>query len=90
MVARARKAQEQYYRHFDQEQVDIVIKAATKVIYDNAEELALLAVEETNMGVYEHKVAKNRNKSKGVYFNLRGKKDSLMYLDSVKGKYLSS
>lgn len=74
MVARARKAQEQYYRHFDQEQVDIVIKAATKVIYDNAEELALLAVEETNMGVYEHKVAKNRNKSKGVYFNLRGKK----------------
>lgn len=74
MVVRARKAQERYYRHFDQDQVDVVIKAATKVIYDNAEELALLAVEETNMGVYEHKVAKNRNKSKGVYLNLRGKK----------------
>ena len=33
-----------------------------------------MAVDETGMGVYEHKVAKNRNKSKGVWYNLRGKK----------------
>lgn len=26
------------------------------------------------MGVYEDKVAKNRNKSKGVWYNLKGKK----------------
>ncbi len=74
MVARARKAQDVYEHHFDQEQVDAVIKKAAKVIYDHAEELARLAVDETGMGVYEHKVVKNRNKSKGVYHNLNGKK----------------
>ena len=73
MVVKARKAQEIYEHHFDQDQVDRVIREA-RVIYDHAEELARLAVDETGMGVYEHKVAKNRNKSKGVYYNLRGKK----------------
>ena len=74
MVVKARKAQEIYEHHFDQDQVDRVIREAARVIYDHAEELARLAVNETGMGVYEHKVAKNRNKSKGVYYNLRGKK----------------
>ena len=74
MVVKARKAQEIYEHHFDQDQVDRVIREAARVIYDHAEELARLAVDETGMGVYEHKVAKNRNKSKGVYYNLRGKK----------------
>ena len=36
--------------------------------------LAKMAVEETQMGVYEDKVAKCRNKSKGVWYNLKGKK----------------
>ena len=74
MVVKARKAQEIYEHHFDQDQVDRVIREAARVIYDHAEELARLAVNETGIGVYEHKVAKNRNKSKGVYYNLRGKK----------------
>ena len=74
MVVKARKAQEIYEHHFDQDQVERVIREAARVIYDHAEELARLAVDETGMGVYEHKVAKNRNKSKGVYYNLRGKK----------------
>lgn len=74
MVAAARQAQAKYERLFDQDQVDNVIRAAAHVIYDNAEELARIAVEETEMGVYADKVSKNRNKSKGVWYNLQGKK----------------
>ncbi len=74
MVANARKAQAIYEKHFDQEDVDAVVKLVTRTIFDNAEELAKAAVEETQMGVYEDKVAKNRNKSKGVWYDLKGKK----------------
>lgn len=73
MVALARKAQQEYQNHFNQEAVDRIIRDAAKVIYDNAEILAREAVDETEMGVYEHKVAKNRNKSKGVWYNLHDK-----------------
>ena len=74
MIAAARIAQAEYEQHFGQDQVDEIIRAAAHVIYDNAEMLAKITVEETEMGVYEDKVAKNRNKSKGVWYNLRGKK----------------
>lgn len=74
MVERARKAQVIYDERFDQERVDQVIKAAARTIFDHAEELARLTIDETQMGVYEDKVAKNRNKSKGVWYNLKGKK----------------
>jgi len=74
MIACAEKAQQEYEERFNQDAVDEVVKAATKVIYDNAEMLARLAVDETKMGVYEHKVAKNRNKAKGIWLNLQGEK----------------
>ena len=74
MVERARKAQVIYDERFDQERVDQVIKVAARTIFDHAEELARLTIDETQMGVYEDKVAKNRNKSKGVWYNLKGKK----------------
>lgn len=86
MVAKARKAQAIYETHFDQEDVDAVIKLAAKVIYDNAEELARLTIEETQMGVYKDKVAKNRNKSKGVWNNLKGKKSmGILSIDDLTG-----
>ena len=66
MVERARKAQVIYDERFDQERVDQVIKVAARTIFDHAEELARLTIDETQMGVYEDKVAKNRNKSKGL------------------------
>lgn len=74
MVAKARVAQAYYETHFGQEDVDNIIKLAARAIFDNAEELAKMAVEETEMGVYADKVAKNRNKAKGVWYNLKGKK----------------
>lgn len=73
MIAKARKAQAIYQDHFDQDDVDQTIRLAARAIFDNAEELARIAVDETEMGVYEDKVSKNRNKSKGVWNNLKGK-----------------
>lgn len=74
MISRAKRAQKEYQERFDQEAVDEVVKVAARIIYDNAETLARMAIDETKMGVYEHKVVKNRNKSKGVWLNLQGKK----------------
>lgn len=86
MIAKARKAQAFYEKHFDQEDVDAVIKLAAKAIFDNAEELAKLTIEETQMGVYEDKVAKNKNKSKGVWNNLKGKKSmGILNIDDLTG-----
>ncbi|MBR1785181.1 MAG: aldehyde dehydrogenase family protein [Bacteroidales bacterium] len=86
MIAKAREAQAIYAKTFDQERADMAVKATTRTIFDHAEELAKMAVEETEMGVYEHKVAKNRNKAKGVYFNLKGKKSmGILSIDDVTG-----
>lgn len=74
MLARARKAQAIFERDFDQQQVDAIVRAIGKTVYDNAEKLARMAVDETRMGVYEDKVAKNRGKAKGVWYDLKGKK----------------
>lgn len=86
MIARARAAQKEYQERFNQDTVDEVVKAATKVVYDRAELLAQMAIDETQMGVYEHKVAKNRNKAKGVWSNLQGKKSmGVMEIDDKTG-----
>ena len=86
MIEKARKAQSLYASHFDQDDVDAVVKLATRAIFDNAEMLAKMAVEETQMGVYEDKVMKNRNKSKGVYYDLKGKKSiGILSINDVTG-----
>ena len=74
MIAKAREAQLLYQARFDQQAADLVCRAAAKAIFDNAEILAREAVDETEMGVYEDKVAKCKGKSKGVWYNLRDKK----------------
>lgn len=74
MIVAARRAQQAYCQTFDQADVDEACKITAKLVFDNAEYLAKLAVEETGMGVYEDKVAKNRNKSKGVWYDLKDKK----------------
>jgi len=73
LMEKARIAQ-QTYEKFPQEKVDAIVRAIGKVVYDNAEELARDAVDETRMGVYEDKVAKNRGKSLTIWNNLKGKK----------------
>ncbi len=71
---KARIAQAEYEKSASQEQVDAAVKAIGKVVYDRAEELAKMAVEESGMGVYEDKVAKCKGKSKCIWNSLKGKK----------------
>lgn len=72
-ISRARKAQE-IFEKMTQEQVDEAVKIIGKVVYDNAKFLAEIAVEETGMGNVEDKTAKNKQKSKIIWNNLKGKK----------------
>lgn len=73
LVARARAAQEEF-ETYPQEKVDVACRAVCKAVYDNADMLARMAVDETRMGRYDSKVAKCRNKSKTVWLGMKGKK----------------
>lgn len=73
LIEKSKTAQKEYEK-LSQEEVDDIVKVIAKVVYDRAEELAQMAVEETQMGVYEDKVAKNRGKSKTIWHNLKDKK----------------
>ncbi|HML38210.1 MAG TPA: aldehyde dehydrogenase family protein [Bacillota bacterium] len=72
-IARARKAQREYER-FSQEQTDEVVMTIAKVVHDNAEYLAEIAVDETGMGNVPDKTAKNKAKARIIWNNLKGKK----------------
>ncbi|MDR1495838.1 MAG: aldehyde dehydrogenase family protein [Clostridiales Family XIII bacterium] len=71
-IERARAAQAESER-WTQEDADRAVEAIARAVYENAEELARLAVDETGMGVYEDKVAKNRNKARLILADLEGK-----------------
>lgn len=86
MVHRARLAQKEYQNKYDQAAVDKICRAATKVIFDNAESLARLCVDETQMGNYQDKVLKCRGKSKGLWYNLKDKKSiGVLSIDDKTG-----
>lgn len=74
VVAKARKAQAIFEKNFTQEQVDEIVQTVAQVVYDNAEMLSKLAVEETGMGTVEDKIAKCHGKSTGVWHDLKDKK----------------
>lgn len=74
LVKKSRIAQRKFEEKFNQEQTDQVVKEIGKVVFENAEVLAKIAVEETGMGVYEDKVLKNKNKARIIWNNLRDKK----------------
>ena len=73
LVARARAAQKEFEK-CNQEQVDAACRALAKAIFDNAEPLARMAVDETRMGVYEDKVKKNQGKARVIWNDMKGKK----------------
>jgi len=74
-VENARRAQAVFARDFtDQGVVDEIVKACAQTIFENAEALSRLAVEETGMGVLADKIAKCKSKSQGIWSDLKGKK----------------
>jgi len=73
LVARARVAQA-VFESFSQDQVDAIVKGIGKYVYDNAEMLARMAVDETGIGVYEDKILKNKGKARVIWNSLKDKK----------------
>src|SRR5262245_17188860 len=73
LVAKARVAQAAF-ETFSQEQVDAIVKGIGKYVYDNAETLARMAVDETGIGVYQDKILKNKGKARIIWNSLKDKK----------------
>ncbi len=73
LVSRARLAQADF-ESFDQEQVDAIVRDIGKYVYDNAEMLARMAVDETGIGNFEDKVLKKKGKARAIWNSLKGKK----------------
>ena len=73
LIKKAKKAQLEYEK-FGQEEVDRVVKALARVVFNNAEELAKMAVDETGMGIFEDKIKKNQSKARIIWHSLKGKK----------------
>jgi succinate-semialdehyde dehydrogenase len=73
LVNKARVAQAEF-ESFSQEKVDAIVKGIGKYVYDNAEMLAKMAVDETGIGRYEDKILKNKGKARIIWNNLRDKK----------------
>ena len=73
LVAKARVAQA-VFETFSQDQVDAIVRGIGKYMYDNAEMLARMAVDETGIGVYEDKILKNKGKARVIWNSLKDKK----------------
>lgn len=72
-IKNARKALSQI-KDYTQEQVDQLVYEGAKIIYENADPLAKMAVEETGLGKYEDKIGKNTDTPTVFYDYLKDKK----------------
>ena len=54
--------------------MDAIVRDFGKYVYDNAENIAEAAHNETGLGTYEDKVAKAKGKARVIWNNLKGKK----------------
>ncbi|WP_304507622.1 aldehyde dehydrogenase family protein [Anaerotignum sp.] len=59
---------------YTQEQVDHLVYESAKIIYENAEPLAKMAVDETRLGKYEDKICKNTDTAAVFWDYLKDKK----------------
>lgn len=85
LIDRARQAQA-VIEFWPQEKVDMMVAAVGWKTWQQAKEIAKLAVEETGMGVYEHKVVKHEKKTLGTLRDMLGVKTvGVIEEDTLKG-----
>jgi acetaldehyde dehydrogenase (acetylating) len=84
-VKKAKEAQ-RHYEEFSQEAVDRIVEAVAKAAFAKKDELAKMAVEETGMGVAEHKAIKNEVASLGVLESIRETKTVGVIRENKKEK----
>ncbi|HSM48967.1 MAG TPA: aldehyde dehydrogenase family protein, partial [Draconibacterium sp.] len=84
----ARKAKEAQleFKHYNQEQVDKIVKAMADAGFKASEKLAKMAHEETGFGVVEHKVIKNQFSTRDVYESIKDLKSVGVISVKNKGK----
>src|SRR5690625_3188389 len=70
-VIQKAKVAQAAYRHFTQEQVNKIVEHVATKAFQAADYLAEMAVEETKMGVREHKKIKNEVGSKAVFESIK-------------------
>jgi len=73
-LASISKEAQMEFKHFNQTQVDNVVKAMSDAGYQQAERLAKMAHEETGFGKWQDKVIKNQFGTKGVYDSIHNLK----------------
>ncbi|WP_209121679.1 acetaldehyde dehydrogenase (acetylating) [Alkalihalobacillus sp. BA299] len=82
-VKNAKDAQLKYLA-YSQEQVDHIVKCVAEAAFAKSLELAKMAVEETGMGIVEHKKIKNEVGSMAVYESIKDEKTvGIVYEDRV-------
>ncbi|MFJ7667124.1 aldehyde dehydrogenase family protein [Lysinibacillus sp. NPDC097195] len=59
------------YRQYSQQQVDTIVKAVADAAFKEAERLGKMAVQETGMGIPNHKKMKNEVASRDVYEDIK-------------------
>jgi len=85
LLTKARVAQEQI-EFWPQDRVDMIVAAAGWETYKRAEEIARLAIDETHLGLYEHKLVKHQKKTLGTLRDLQCVKTvGVIEEDSEKG-----
>ncbi|MBK7104209.1 MAG: aldehyde dehydrogenase family protein [Ignavibacteriae bacterium] len=70
LVAKAKAAQLEF-KHFNQTQVDKIVKAMADAGFDASERLAKMAHQETGFGKWEDKIVKNQFGSRDVYNSIK-------------------
>lgn len=84
MIDKAKGAQREL-ETYSQYQIDALVRAIGKVVFDNAEELAIDTFEETGMGNVRDKTLKNQGKARNVWNYLKGKK-SVGIIEPINGE----
>jgi len=73
LILSARKAQAEWEK-CDQRRIDGVVREIGKAVYDNAEALARLTVEETGVGNYDDNLRQDKRKACIIWHGLKGKR----------------
>ncbi|MCL5031344.1 MAG: aldehyde dehydrogenase family protein [Bacteroidetes bacterium] len=87
-LARAAKEAQLEFQHFNQEQVDRVIKAMAEAGYNESERLAKMACEESGFGKWQDKVIKNQFSTKNVYESIKDLKTVGVIASEANGKVI--
>ena len=87
-LAKAAKEAQLEFQHFNQEQVDKIIKAMAEAGFNESERLAKLACEESGFGKWQDKTIKNQFSTKNVYDSIKDLKTVGVIASEANGKVI--